>query len=255
MAKKLRFPKRMLPPLILGSLITSLSAEPLVIATEGTYPPFSYTDERGELTGFDVDIAWALCERMQRDCEMVEAEWTQLLPLLESGKADFVVASMAKTAERDLRVDFTDYYYRSHTIFIGDPKRFTASTPSALAGAVLTTGRGTIQADFLNKHYTNSEIRLTDDQVQALELLTSGQADLVLSDTINLLDFLQQPESSQYDFIGAPLNSEELLSKAHIAVRQGDDDLREALNSALERLRLDGGYDRINRKYFPFSIY
>lgn len=256
MGKKLRLPARvLLLTVALGSLITNLSAAPLVVATEGAYPPFSYYDQNGKLSGFDVDIAWALCDRMHRECEMVQAEWTELLPLLESGKADFIVASMAKTPERDRRVDFTEYYYRSHSIFIGNPERFTDSSPSALAGLTLATGRDTIQSNFLNKHYTESTIILTKDQVEAMDLLKSGKADLVLSDTINLLDVLQRPEFSQYDFIGDPLESDDLYSKAHIAVREGDDTLREELNNALQRLQLDGGYDRINRAYFPFSIY
>ncbi|SEG52829.1 substrate-binding periplasmic protein [Marinobacterium lutimaris] len=255
MIKKSRLPSRLIVAFALGTLITEVSAAPLVVATEGVYPPFSYVDDSGQLSGFDTDIARALCREMERECELRQVAWSELIPEMEAGRVDFTVASMAKTDERARRVDFTDYYYRSHSTFAGDPSRFSDVSPQALAGFRLATGRDTIQAEFLQNHYPNSEIILTDDLPQTLELLKSGKADLALSDTINLLDFLQQPESIQFDYIGEPLQAEELHSKAHIAVRKGEDKLLRDLNEALEDIRLDGSYERINRKYFPFSIY
>lgn len=255
MVKKSRSPSRILLALALGGLITELSAEPLIVATEGVYPPFSYVDDNGQLTGFDTDIARALCRQMERECELRQVAWSDLIPEMEAGRVDFSVASMAKTEDRSRRVNFTDYYYRSHSTFAGDPDRFSDISPKVLKGVRLATGRDTIQADFLQNHYPDSEIILTDDLPQTLELLKSGKADLALSDTINLLDFLQQPESLQFDYIGDPLQAEELHSKAHIAVRKGEEQLLEDLNEALEDIRLDGSYERINRKYFPFSIY
>lgn len=255
MTKKSRSPSRILLAVALAGLITELSAQPLIVATEGAYPPFSYLDDGGKLVGFDSDIARALCREMERECELRMVAWSDLIPEMEAGRIDFSVASMAKTEERSERVDFTDYYYRSHSTFAGDPDRFSDISPEALAGFRLTTGRDTIQAEFLQNHYSESQIVLTDDQLEALELLKAGEVDLVLSDTINLLDFLQQPDSLQFDYIGEPLQAEELHSKAHIAVRKGEEQLLQDLNTALENMRLNGNYERINRKYFPFSIY
>jgi polar amino acid transport system substrate-binding protein len=235
--------------------LVSVHASELTVATEGAYPPFSYFDANGKLAGFDVDIAQALCETMQTDCEIKAVPWVELLDRMEAGELDMIVASMAKTRERSERVDFTRHYYRSHSIFAGDPKRFSKTTPEALTGTRLATGRNTIQSTFLEQQYTQSEIVLTSDQTEALELLKEDKVDLVLSDTINLLDFLQTPEGARFDFVGGPLSAKALKSEAHIAVPKGRDALREKVNSALEQIRLDGSYDRINRKYFPFSIY
>ncbi|MBV1787257.1 transporter substrate-binding domain-containing protein [Marinobacterium sp. D7] len=229
-------------------------ADKLRIATEGTYPPFSYVNDSGELTGFDVDIAYALCEVLARDCEVEAVLWTELLDRLEAGEYDMIVASMANTEERAKRVDFTDYYYRSHSIFAGRAD-IKDTSPEDLAGKTLAAGRDTIQADFLAQHYPDSHILLTDNLPQAFQMLLDGQVDLMLSDTTNLLDLLQRPEAEGFDFVGEPISSPDLQSKAHIAVGKGDNELRRALNMALEKLRLNGIYDRINRKYFPFSIY
>lgn len=239
----------------LAVLPLGLHASPLRIATEGAYPPFSYFDAQGQLAGFDVDIAHALCEAMARPCELQTFAWSDLINRLESGQVDLIVASMARTEAREQRVDFSDHYYRSQSIFAGRPERIPDTQPATLAGLRLSTGRDTIQADYLQQHYPDSILLLTDDQEQALALLLEDKADAVLSDTINLLDFLERPEAAAFDFIGGPVEAPELRSRAHIAVAKDNPRLREAVNEALIRIRLSGTYEHINRRYFPFSIY
>lgn len=242
--------------LLFALLLTqSVHAETLRVATEGNYAPFSYLDTSGTLSGFDVEIAQALCQQMQVECEIQTIVWNNLIPSLESGKVDMIVASMARTPERELRVDFSDYYYQSHSVFAGRTDIATDTSPASLAGLRLAILGGTIQAAFAQERYPLSPLLLVANQEEAFDLLLAGKADLVLSDTINLLDFLQKPQAVGYDFIGPPLLAETLSSKAHIAVREGDTRLLKRLNHALEEIRLNGAYDRINRHYFPFSIY
>lgn len=230
-------------------------AAKLRVATEGAYPPFSYFDDAGQLAGFDVDIAQALCEQLAAECELSARPWEELIPALVSGEVDFVVASMGSSEERDLLVDFTGHYYRSHSIFVGPRDVQSEISPSALAGQRLVSGKGTLQSKYLQEFYPNSEIILTEDMEQAIGLLRSGSADLIFSDTIFMLQFLQSDQGEGYDFIGSPLRNALLKSEACIAVQQGNDQLRILLNRAIEQIRLNGVYDRINQKYFPFDIY
>lgn len=232
-----------------------LNATPLIVATEGDYPPFSYFDEAGNLSGFDVDIAHALCEAMQRECEVIAVPWVDLLDRLEAGDFQMIVASMAKTTERKKRALFTDYYYRSQTSFVGDPRRFIAVSPDALVGRILSAGRDSIQADFLMEQYSSSTILLTDNLIESFDLLVAGEVDLVLTDSINSLDFLRSTEGAHFDFISEPLIDPILKSEAHIAVTLGDIELVKAINNAIIDIRLSGIYDQINRRYVPFSIY
>ncbi|MCM2330235.1 polar amino acid transport system substrate-binding protein [Geopseudomonas sagittaria] len=241
--------------LMLGLLLVrGAHAETLRIATEGNYAPFSYLADNGSLAGFDVEIAQALCRQMRVDCEVQAIVWDKLIPSLESGQVDMIVASMARTAEREQRVAFSDYYYQSHSVFAGKAGIAADTSPGALAGLRLAIIRGTIQATFARERYPQSPLLLVAHQEEAFAMLLAGKADLVLADTINLLDFLQQPRATGYDFIGPPLLGDTLSSKAHIAVRKNDR-LLSRVNRALEAIRLNGIYDRINRHYFPFSIY
>lgn len=226
------------------------------IATEGAYPPFNYVNDAGELTGFDVDIATALCRAMDRQCTIASVAWGDLLEGLAADQFDLVVASMAKTPQRERFADFVGPYYRSRSGYIGRKGSFTSADAACAAGKTLATEMGTVQADHLAAGYGAScRITLTRMNAELFALLASGEADLILTDTLTALEFLKSEEGAAYDFIGDPLPTSDPSSSAYIAVGKGKARLAQAVEEALKAIRLSGEYQRINRKYFPFSIY
>lgn len=247
--------KRLIASLCCLLFIPAAQAEVLRIASEGNYEPFSYLDKEGRHTGFDVEIAQALCKQMNRECQIEFLPWVELIPALENQKIDAIIASMAKTAEREKRVDFTNYYYSSHSLFVGTPNKVTDISPASMKGLRISVIDQTIQYHYVRAKYPDAVLQPTQTQEQAFQQLIANQTDLVFSDGINLLNFLQRPEGSSYEFIGNSLQSGALETKAHIAIRKGDFLLRDKFNTALEEIRLNGTYDRINRHYFPFSVY
>jgi ABC-type amino acid transport substrate-binding protein len=241
----------------LASAIPAFAADPaLRIGTEGAYPPFNYINEKGELAGFDVDIAKALCKEMKRNCTFVTVPWVEIIDSLEQSKYDLMVSSMAYTEERAKRIAYSDPYYRSHAVFIGDPKKFQDISPEGLAGARIAAGKGTMQGDYLTKFYSaKSTLVFGKDQPEAQTLLKEGKADLVLGDAIEMMSFLESPDGTSFEFIGDPVTNDFLQSTSHATARKTDMALIGEVNAAIKRIRLDGTYDRINDAYFPFSIY
>ena len=234
----------------------AMAGAPLRIATEGAYPPFNDVDKDGNPIGFDVDIARALCEAMHTDCTMQIVKWDDLLPGLAANKFDVIVASMARTPERETVAAFSNYYYRSRSTFVGDPNQDFKQSREGLAGKTLAAQAGTVQAKYLQENYgESSTIRLAETNLEALRMLIEGKVDAVLSDSLGIFVFLQSEEGRRFDFVGAPLPVNDPSSEARIAVRKGDIKLLQALNEALREIRLDGSYEKINRDYFPFSIY
>ncbi|MBU1248797.1 MAG: transporter substrate-binding domain-containing protein [Proteobacteria bacterium] len=230
-------------------------AQPLRVATEGAYPPFNMIDANGELTGFDVDIAKALCAAMSRSCELQVVAWDTIIEGLEQGKYEVIVASMAKTPERDARMEYTDYYYRSATAFVGRAGTPFTLSREGLAGKTLSAQAGTVQADYLKEKYPDSTLVFPETMAMVNAGLVAGTTDLGLMDDFSALDFFNTPEGELFDFVGEPLTDAEPYGTAYIQVTKGNVQLKDAINEALRQIRLDGSYARINAKYFPFSIY
>ena len=94
--------------------IPALAEAPLRVAVDAPYPPFAYEDkDTGKLTGFDVDMAEALCRQIKRQCTVLVVPFDEIIPQIVAGKIDMGVAGMVKTPEREKSVIFTDKYFRS----------------------------------------------------------------------------------------------------------------------------------------------
>jgi arginine/ornithine transport system substrate-binding protein len=228
------------------------------IATEGAYPPFNFKAPDGTLQGFDVDIAHALCERAHFECTIVAQDWDGIIPGLLAKKYDAIVASMAITDERKMKVDFTDKYYQMPARFVAKKGAGFTISKEGLKGKVIGAQRSTIHAQYLQDNFADvADIKLYDTQENANLDLTAGRLDLVLaSSAVMLGSFLGKPEGQDYEFTGPDQRNPKWFGAGTgIAVRQGDAALKEAFNKALAEIRENGTYERINAKYFPFSIY
>ncbi|MGV8841874.1 MAG: ABC transporter substrate-binding protein [Pseudomonas sp.] len=233
--------------------VSTMAAEKLKIGTEGAYPPFNLIDASGQVGGFDVEIAKALCAKMQAECEVVTSDWDGIIPALNARKFDFLAASMSITDERKGAVDFTDPYYTNKLQFIA-PKTATFTTDEAsLKGKVIGAQRATIAGSWLEDNMADVvDIKLYDTQENAYLDLTSGRVDGVLADKFVNWEWLKSETGKDFEFKGEPVFDND---KIGIAVRKGDDALRKKLNIALQEIIKDGTYKQINDKYFPFSIY
>jgi arginine/ornithine transport system substrate-binding protein len=229
----------------------------LKLGVEGAYPPFSEIGTDGKLKGFDIDIANALCERMKRKCEMVQAEFDAMIPSLKAKKFDAIVASMSITAERKKNVDFSDKYYITPARLIAKSGAGLTLTPEGLKGKKIGVQRTTIHDRFATATFKASQIVRYTKQDEVFLDLKAGRVDLSLVDSVaGDVGFLKTAAGKGYEFIG-PLYTDPTFfgEGAGIAVRKGDEALRKALNAAIAQLRADGGYKKIQDKYFDFDVY
>jgi len=246
-----------LAALVFAASVSSADMKKLRIGTEGAYPPFNSYDTDKNLVGFDIDIAKALCEKMKADCEFVAQDWDGIIPALLANKYDAIIASMSITEERMKKVAFTDKYYNTPARFIASKTAGIKDTsPEGLKGKVLAAQSSTTHATYLEDIYKDAEIKLYKTQDEANLDLVSGRADVVLADSIVLLEWLKTKDGQCCEYIGEDVQSEKHFGKgAGIALRQGEDELKGAFNKALAEIIADGTYKKINDKYFPFSIY
>jgi arginine/ornithine transport system substrate-binding protein len=225
------------------------------IATEGSYPPWSFKDPRGTLQGWDVDIAQALCEKMKAKCEIVAQDWDGIIPGLVARKYDIIVASMAITPQRRERVAFSAKYKETISRFVARDGTPPDVSPAALKGKTIGVQRGSVQAAYLAQNYKASSLRFYDTP-QAAELdLVAGRVEYILGNMVTYhVGFLKTPEAKAFAFTGPELKGGILGEGNGIAVRKDDGQTLERINAALEAIRSDGTYERITAKYFPFKL-
>ncbi|ANN61898.1 amino acid ABC transporter (plasmid) [Mesorhizobium loti NZP2037] len=227
------------------------------IAVEGVYPPFNYM-ENGKLTGFDVEIGKAMCDKMKVDCEWITQEWDGMIPGLLAGKYDAIVASMRVTEERKKKVDFSDKYYATPAHFMAQKdSKVTDTSPAALAGKTVGVQGSTVQASFLEKNYPNTTVKAYQTVDDASADLAAGRVDLVLSDKVLLNAWLgKSSDAACCELVGPDLSDPKDWGPGMaVATRKEDSDLNGMFNKAIKEIRADGSYQKINDKYFPFSVY
>jgi len=227
------------------------------IGTEGAYPPFNSIDPSGELVGFDIDIAKALCGAADLECEFVVQDWDGIIPGLIAKKYDAIVASMSITDKRREVVDFTDKYYNTPAKFIAAKGADFDISPEGLAGKAVGVQRATIHEDFLRGEFPEVDVRAYATQDEANADLVSGRLDLVMADSVALLEgFLNTEEGQDFEFVGPDYSDPKYHGEgAGIAIRKGEDDLRATFNEAIDKIRADGTYEAIAEKYFEFDVY
>ena len=236
----------------------STAGDTVRIGTEGAYPPFNYTDKDGNLKGFDIDIAKALCEAADMECTFVTQSWEGMIPALLAKKYDAIIASMSITEERKKRVDFTNKYYQTPARFVKHEDDDIEISEKGLKGKTVGVQRATVSANFINDNFGDiMDVRSYATQEEANMDMTSGRLDLLFADAVVLQEgFLDTEAGEDYEFVGPGYTDEEWFGEGiGIAVRKGDDDLRKALNKAIKQIRKNGTYQEINDKYFNFDVY
>ena len=236
----------------------SVSAgEELRIGVEGAYPPFSWKEADGSLKGFDIDITFALCEKMGRECTLVEQDWDGMIPALLARKYDAIVASMSITEERKKRVDFTAKYYNTPARFVAAEGSDLDVSPAGLAGKAVGVQRGTTHQCFMEKLFPEADLRLYQTQEEVFLDLAAGRLDAQFSDALQADEgFLKLDAGKGFAFVGGPQYDLECHGEgAGVALRKGEDELLQAFNAAILAIREDGTYKSINDKYFDFDVY
>jgi len=231
------------------------AADALRIATEGAYPPFNFVDESGEVQGFDVEIAKALCAEMKAECEIVTQAWDGIIPGLKAGKYDAIVASMSITEKRKQAVDFTDPYYAAGAALIAPKDSDITYTPEGMDGKTIGVQRATTYATLVEQKFPGASLKAYDTVENHNLDLQAGRLDGVVAQQVLMFDWLENEGGDAFEFKGEPVKDVEFIGAgAGIAVEKGNSDLLERLNAALDTIQQNGTYAQINAKYFPFSI-
>ena len=243
--------------LTIGVAQADSTIKSIKIGTEGAYPPFNSLTSDGKLEGFDIDIAIALCEEMKVECEFVTNDWDGMIPSLIAGKFDAIIASMSITEERMEKVDFSEKYYNTPpAIAVPKDSDITEASDAGLKGKILGAQSSTTHSNHAEEKLPSVDLRLYPTPDEYKLDIASGRVDAVIDDVVVLSDWLKTADGACCKILDT-LTLDPVINGpgAGIAVRKGEDELREMFSEAIIAIRENGKYKEINDKYFEFDVY
>ena len=223
---------------------------------DASYPPFESVNSKGEIVGFEVDYAKALCERIKVSCTFQNQDWDGIIPSLMAGKFDVIFSSMNITAERAKRVLFSDMYYATPPVIATTASNKSDDiSPAALKGKTIGTQSSTIHANYLERFYKDADIKLYPTQDEPNQDLANGRLDYVMGDVIVTKDFIEKKGDGCCRIVATIARLPEIHGPGvGAAFRPDDTELRDKFNQAIAALDADGTYAKLAAKYFTVDI-
>lgn len=220
----------------------------LRIGTEGTYAPFTFHDETGELVGFDVEIGRAIAEHIGVKAEFVEGPWDGLIAGIDANRYDVVINQVGINEERQAKYDFSEPYIASKAVLIVAEANTDITSFEDLEGKrsaqTLTSNFGKLAESY------GAELVATEGFDQSIALVIQGRADATINDSLSFFDFkTQQPDAPV-----KVVDTAEDADYSGVLLAKGKPELLAAINEALEAIKADGTYAEISQKYFGEDV-
>jgi polar amino acid transport system substrate-binding protein len=230
--------------LILGAAVLALStglamAQTVRMGTEGAYPPYNFINDAGEVDGFEREMGDELCKRAALTCEWVTNDWDSIIPNLQSGNYDVIIAGMSITDERDQVIDFTQNYIPPAA------SAYLALTPDVdVKSGVVSAQVGTIQAGYVAESgATLLEFATPDETVAAVR---NGEADAVFADK----DYLAPIAAESGGELVLLAEEVQLGGGVGMGLRESDTELKAKFDAAIQSMKDDGSLNTLIKKWF-----
>lgn len=224
----------------------------ITVAMEGTWAPWTYHDEDDNLVGFDVEVAKAVADELGVDVQYQEGEWDGLLAGVQSGRYDIMVNGVGYTEERAQAYTFSDPYCYNKTALIVRGDNEDIKSLEDLKGKTTCNSANSTYQLIAEEYGANVLDVETLDGTLEMVLAGTDRADATLNAEASFLDYMNAHPDANLKIVDYYPESE----KVCIIMSKGDssDSLKEAINSAIEKLRADGTLSELSNKYFGGDI-
>jgi len=269
------FKKTIFSVLVSLLVIGNVYADKIRIGTEGAYPPWNSKDASGKLIGFEVELAWALCRYMEKQCVIVEQDWDGMIPALVMRKFDAIMAGMSITDERKKTITFSQGYadeVASLAVMKGsslegldtpeginlslggsDVTKALKTLTGALAGKTVCVQTATIHQNFLDSGDVGKvDVRTYKTQDEVNLDLASGRCDAALAAAVAFTDYAEK-SGKPVVLTGPTFSGGAFGNGVGVGIRKDDTELLKKFNAAINKARKNGDISRIATKWFGFD--
>ncbi|MDU7463309.1 MAG: lysine/arginine/ornithine ABC transporter substrate-binding protein [Haemophilus haemolyticus] len=234
--------KTLLTAILLGASVAA-NAQELTFAMEPSYPPFETTNEKGEIIGFDVDVANAICKEIQATCKFKGEAFDALIPNLKAKRFDASISAIDITDARAKQVLFSDAYYDSTASYVTLKGKATLESAKNVGVQNGTTFQQYTVAE--TKQYTTKAYASLQSAILDLK---SGRIDMIFGDTAVLADMISKEPEMQ--FVGEKVANKKYFGNGlGIAMHKSNKELAEQLNKGLAAIKANGEYQKIYDKW------
>jgi glutamine transport system substrate-binding protein len=234
--------------LLLGAVIAAMSigaakAEDLVVATDTAFVPFEFK-QGDKYVGFDIDLWDAIAKDLGVTYKLQPMDFNGIIPALQTKQVDVGLAGITIKDERKQVIDFSDGYYNSGFLLMV-PADSTIKGAQDLKGKTVAIKTGTSAADYAKANFKDTELRQFPNVDNAYMELQTGRVDAAMHDTPNILYYINTAGGGKVKAVG-----EQMMAQQYgIAFPKGSD-LVAKVNVSLAKLRNDGSYTAIYKKWF-----
>lgn len=223
----------------------------VTVGTEGTYAPFTYHDEAGKLTGYDVEVTRAVAAKLGFTVDFKETQWDAMLAGLKAGRFDMVANQVSLTTpERQATFDKSANYSYSGPMALN---RAGEKTFAAVAEIKDQSAAQTLSSNYGEMAVANgAKVVPVDGMAQALTLVQQKRADFTLNDSLALLDYLKKNPQSGLQ-VAWRSGSDGKLGAGFI-VNKGNDQALAKISAAVEELRQDGTLKKLGEEFFGEDV-
>ena len=225
--------------------------------TESDYPPLHFLRSDGELTGFNVDVARALCLELNLQCTVQPWRWDKLNEALASRAGDAIIASVRPTQETAAVQIYSVPYYVTPARFVSlKDIGLTGTSEPELANKTIAVVAGSAHEAYLKRAAPKLKREAVLSLNEAQTALVSGRVDAIFADGLTLSLWLGQDQGSPAHFVGGAYFDNAFFGEgARIAFRPEDETMRLAVNYGLRKLSAKGVLTALYWKYFPIGFY
>jgi lysine-arginine-ornithine-binding protein len=225
------------------------SAEPVTLATEASFPPFSKTEADGSFTGFELDLGNEVCKRAGFECSWVKQDFDGAIAALNAKKFDVIFSSMSIKPERQKVADFSIPYYNDRSVVFAR-KGTLKKIPDDLDGKTVGVYAGATQDMYVRKNFPHVSVRGYENIDQITADLRAGRIDAMFVEFLPGADFLGKPEGQDFEALEPGFSDKSLGEGVGAMTRKGDPRMAK-INDAIRAIYGDGTFDKLQVKWFP----
>ncbi len=221
----------------------------IVIATEGTWSPWTFHDEKGNLTGYDIELGRLIAKHLGVKPQFVEGKWDGLLAGISSGRYDIMINGVDITPEREKAFSFTQPYAYNKTVVVTRASDTAIQSMQDLKGKVTANTISSTYAEVAERY--GAKVTGVDDLNQTFELLLSGRIDATLNAEVVFYDYKRVHPTAEVKIAAV---SDEMTSVGIPLKKEGTEKLREEINKALTQLHQSGELSKLSQQFFGTDI-